>query len=189
MRQKIVEGMVFIQPFCGCFGSHLGNAGNVIGAIANQRQIINDLLRVYLKFGFYALTIQTRAGHGIDQTDMRVDQLRHILVASGDQHGNVLSCGLYGKRTDHVIRFNTIDTQHGQSHRLYQIQQGLGLRTQVVWHRWSMCLVLFEQLITKGFAGRIKYHGNQIRFFFLDQLVQHVGHTQQRAGWFTPGIA
>ena len=76
-----IECTVLTQELgCG-LGAHLVDAGNIVGAIPNERQIVDDLLRIDIKFGLHARTVERGIAHGIDERNGLVDELRHVLIA------------------------------------------------------------------------------------------------------------
>ncbi len=80
MLDNAVRGLVLGKPFGRGLRSHLGHPGNVVGRVAHQRQVIDDLFRPDIKLGLHAGAIQARTRHGIDDRDGVIHQLRHVLV-------------------------------------------------------------------------------------------------------------
>ena len=81
MFDDAVYCVVQIQPLGRRLRADFGYAGNVVGCIANERKIIDDLLREDIKLGFDAVAIQPRFVHRIDERNVVVDELCEILVA------------------------------------------------------------------------------------------------------------
>ena len=183
-----IERLIFIEPFRRRLRADFRNARNVVDRIADECQVVDDLFRKHIELRFHASAIQPRPGHGIHQRDPLVHELSHVLVAGGDQHVDVLIGGSFGERCDHVIGFHAFDAQQRQPHALYAFQQWLELRAQLVGH-WLACrLVFLEQLVAERASGRIDDHCDQLRRFFLQQLLQHVEHAEYRARRLAPRI-
>ena len=51
-----------------------------------------------------------------------------------------------------------------------------------------MGFILFEKLITEGFAFRVKNHRNMAWCVLQQKTAQHIQHTVHRAGRFTGGV-
>ena len=88
--------------------------------------------------------IQDRATHRVDQRDVLIDQLRHVLIAGRDQYLLAAAAGAARERADHVIGFDARHAQHRQSERIDCLEQRLGLRSQLIGHRRSMGFVFSE---------------------------------------------
>ena len=81
-----VERAVLIQKLRrGLRADHV-DTGDVVGGISDQRQVIDDLLRIDIKFELHAGAIERAVAHGVDERDRLVDELRHVLVARRDEH-------------------------------------------------------------------------------------------------------
>ena len=116
-----IQRVVLRQPLGSGLGAHFVDAGNVVAAIADQRQIIDDLLGPDIKLGFDAFAVQARVAHGVDQRDMRIHQLRHVFVARGDEH---LLTGIGcapRQRADDIVCFYAADPQQRKAQRLHRL--------------------------------------------------------------------
>ena len=65
------------------------------------------------------LGVHSRVAHCVDQRDVVVDQLRHILVGCGDEGGESGTGRLVGQSADHVIRFYSADPYDRDSDGLH----------------------------------------------------------------------
>src|SRR5690606_9773505 len=83
---EIVERAVLVQPFRGGLRPDLRYAGDVVGRIADEREIVDDLLRPDVEFLLDALAVQARSRHRVDERDALVDELRHVFIARRDQY-------------------------------------------------------------------------------------------------------
>ena len=104
-----VERLVLSQPFDGSFRTNLGDTGNVIDRIADQRQIIDDALGRHTEFGDDTCTIELLVTHRIDQHHIVVDQLRKVFITSRNDGLHSVRNRLHRQRTDDVVRFDAID--------------------------------------------------------------------------------
>ena len=95
----------------GGFFANAGDTGNIVGFVPHQRQVIDNQLRWHAKFGFHARAIEKRIGHRVDQRDVAVDQLCHVLVAGRDNSVERLRCGLLGQRADDIVGLDALDNQ------------------------------------------------------------------------------
>ena len=107
--------MVLRQPL-GCrLGADFVDTGDVVAAVTDQRQIVDDLLGPDIKLGFDAGTVHARVAHGVDQLDVFTHQLRHIFIAGRDDDVFTGRGGARGQRADDIIGLDTDDAQQRQS--------------------------------------------------------------------------
>ena len=81
-----IERLILIQPLRRGLRPDAGDAGNIVRTVADQRQVVDDLLGKDIELRLDADAIEARVAHGVDQFDVRTHQLRHVLVAGRDQH-------------------------------------------------------------------------------------------------------
>ncbi len=120
------------------FFADAGHSGDVVDLVAHQRQVVDDQLRPDAEFVVYALNIHHRIGHGVDQRDVLIDQLGHVLVAGRDHDLPAGVGALPGQGADHVVSLHAVHAQQRQAERAHRRVQGLDLGTQVVGHGRAM---------------------------------------------------
>ena len=123
-RDQGIQRLVLIEPFGGSLRPDAGDAGDVVRAVADQRKVIDDLFGEHVEFRLHSRTVEARIGHGVDQRYARIHELRHILVAGGDQHVEPGGGTLYRQRADHVIRLDAGDAQQRQAEPRHRLEQG-----------------------------------------------------------------
>ncbi len=111
MRDHGVQGTVFIQPLDGGLRSDLWYARDVIDAIADERQVIDNGLRRYAELLAHFRPVVDCVGHRVNQSYMTVYQLRHVLVAGGDQYIHVGGSGARRQRADDVVGLHSLHHQ------------------------------------------------------------------------------
>ena len=158
MLDDVVQVFVALQPFDRGFRATLVHPGDVVDLVADQGQVIHDLLRRDAKFFHNAVPIHPRLGHGIDQGDVIADQLRHILVAGRHHHINALAGRFVGKGADHIVGLNARHCQQRQSHGLDDLVNGLDLTGEILRHGRPVSLVLFIQVMPEGLALGVEDH-------------------------------
>ncbi len=182
MRQQRVEGAVAIEPFCGGLRTHLVDTRDVVGAVAHQREVVDDLFRIHVELRLDSGAIQQRVVHGVDQRDALIDQLRHVLVAGRDQHLLAARGGSGRQRADHVVGLDSGDAQQRQTHAGHRLQERLDLGAQVIGHRRTVGLVLGVQVIAEGLAGGVEDHRDARARVIAQQFIEHVEHAVHGAG-------
>gem|GEM_PF-7128087 len=113
--QALEAAVDAIEQATGGLLANTRDPGNVVDLVAHQREEIDDQLRAYAEFGLHALDVVDAAAHGVDQRDMRADQLRHVLVAGGDHHVAAERRALPGQGADHVVGLHALDVQQRQA--------------------------------------------------------------------------
>jgi len=170
------------EPFGGGFGADLVDARDAVGAVAGEREVIDDLFRPDIELGLHGIAVVDAARHGVDERDVRTDELRHVLVAGRDQHALAGVGGAARQRADHIVGLDARYAQQRQAERLHRRQQRFDLRAQVVGHRRSVRLIFFEELVAEAAARRVEHHREaRVRELALE-LQQHVEHAEHGAG-------
>jgi hypothetical protein len=182
MRDQRIERAVLAEPLGRGLRADLVDARDVVRAVADQREVVDDLLGPDVELRLHAVAVVDAAAHRVDQRDAAVDQLRHVLVAGGDQHRAARGGGAPRQRADHVVGLDAGQAQQRQPERLDRLEQRLHLRAQVVGHRRPVRLVLGEQLVAEGLARRVEHDRDARRVVVLQELLQHVDHAVDRAG-------
>ena len=162
------------------FLADAGHARNVIDLVAHQRQVIDDQLRANTKFFFYPFNIHHGVGHGVDQGDVRINQLGHILIAGRDHHGTAMGGTFARQGANHVVRLYAFNTEQRQAQGLDAGVQWLDLYAQIIGHGRAMGFVLLEHGVAEGRSLGIKNHPyGAIRILFA-QALEHVEHALDR---------
>ena len=115
VRDDFVESSIFVQPHCRSLRANLRHARYVVRGVTDESQVINNLFGGNVELLLDTIAIHDPVGHCIDQRDIILDKLCHILVAGGDQARHVVSLCLLNEGTDNVICLDTLDTQQGQA--------------------------------------------------------------------------
>ena len=179
---------VFLEPLDGGLGAAAGDTGDVVDAVADQGQVVDDALRRYAKLGDDPLPVQALVAHGVDQGDMLVHQLRQVLVAGGDEGRQLLGRGAGRQGANDVVGLDRRHRQQRQPQGADDGVQGLDLLPQVVRHGRAVGLVLRVEVVTEGLARGVEDHRHQFRLVVLPQLAQHVDHAHQGAGGLALGV-
>ena len=178
VRYDLIQATPFAQPFSSGFWATFFNAGDVVGLVAGQRQEIDDLFRSDIEFFLDACAIHIRARHRVGQCRAVTDQLRHVLVAGGNNAIHTRFLGRPGKCTDNIIGFNAFNLQQGQAEYPGEIEDGLDLLAQFSWHRWAVCLVLRVKFVPEGRTFCVENNGDVLGFVLLEEALEHISHTE-----------
>ena len=188
MREQRIERRVLVEPLGSRLRADLWHARYVVRGIADQREVVDDLLGIDVELGLDPVTIEPRVGHGVDERYAAVDQLRHVLVAGRDHDFDPDRSRALCQRADHVVGLDAGDTQQRQPERLDRGDQRVDLRAQVVGHRRAVGLVLCVQVVAKRAPRGVEHDADQRRLILLEQLEQHVEDAEHGAGRLATGI-
>ncbi len=117
VRQDRVERAVLREPLGRGLRPHLVDAGDVVRAVTDQRQVVDDLLGLDVELRLDAVAVEQRVRHRVDERDALVDELRHVLVAGRDQHLLAGRGRARGQRADDVVGLDARDAQQRQAQR------------------------------------------------------------------------
>ncbi len=162
--------------------AHAWHARNVVDLVAHQREEVDDQFRADAELGLHALDVIDAAGHGVDQGDVRADQLGHVLVAGGDHHITAQRRALPRQGADDIVCLDPFHAQQRQPQCTDAGMQRLDLHAQVVGHRRAVRLVVLEQRVAKGRTLGVENHCERAVRILPAQAKQHVQHTLDRTG-------
>ena len=181
VREQRIERRVLVEPLRSGLGADLGHARDVVGGIADESEVVDDLLGVDIELCLDTGPIEPRVRHRVDERDAPVDELRHVLVAGGDHDVESGCGGVLRQRADDVVGLDPFDAQQGQAERRDRLDQRLDLCTQVILHRRTVGLVLDIEIVAKRASRRVEHDGDQGRILILEQLLQHVEYAEHGA--------
>ena len=170
-----------LQQSGGGFLSHSRHTGNVVDLVAHQRQQINDQRRRYAEFVDDTVVIHGCVVHGVDQRDVVVNQLRHVLIAGRDHHLSPTARGLDGQRADDVVCLDTPNTNQRQAHGANGVVDRLDLLAQLIRHGRAIGFVLRVDVVAEGGTLGIEYHDHLITRVIGHQLADHADDPFGRA--------
>ena len=116
---------VLLEPLRGRLRPDAVDARDVVDRVADQREVVRDLLRRHAELRDHARAIELRVVHRVDERHVLVDELREVLVAGRD-HG-VAARARRGarERADHVVGLDALDAEQRYAHRLDRLEQRL----------------------------------------------------------------
>src|SRR5690606_41233767 len=83
-----------VEQAAGGFFADAGHAGDVVDLVAHQREEIDYQLRPDTELGAYAFDVVDATGHGVDQGNVRADQMLQVRFAVGMKRVSPLSHAL-----------------------------------------------------------------------------------------------
>ncbi|MNZ86966.1 hypothetical protein D3C78_1058120 [compost metagenome] len=169
------------QAHCRLF-TYTRHTGNVIDLVAHESEEIDDVLRTDAELLVYARDIKHSSSHGIDQRNVAVDQLRHVLVAGRDNHRTSGRGTAAGQGADHVVGLDAFNTQQRIAQGPNAGMQRLDLHAQVIRHAWSVGFVLGEHFVAESATFGVEHHRKQAVRILFAQAFEHVQHALDRTG-------
>ncbi len=103
VRDDAVGAAVLVEPLRGGLRPDLRHARDVVRAVADQREVVDDLLGQHVELRLDARAVELRVEHRVDERDAVVHELRHVLVAGRDDDLEALARRALGERADHVV--------------------------------------------------------------------------------------
>ncbi len=135
VRDKRIERAVLRDQLHRRLRADLVDARHVVDGIADQRVIIDDELRGHAELLLHAFDIELLVGHGVDQRDALVDELREVLVA-GRNHAVHAGClRLASQRRNYIVGLHPIHGDDRPAQRGDDFPDRLNLGGEVVGHR------------------------------------------------------
>ena len=180
-----VQRSVLLQPADGGLRSHLVDAGDVVDRVADECQVVDDAPGGDAEAADDAGLVERFVAHRVDQTDVRADELRQVLVAGGHHHLDSLRRRLCRQRADDVVRLDPVDDQQRPAEGGDGAVQRLDLAHEVVGHRRPVGLVERIPVVAEGASLGVEDAGLVVdsrRLMVALEPPQHVEHAVNRAG-------
>ena len=111
MCDDVVGVRVLVQPLRSGLRADTRYSRDIIRGVAHECEVVDDLFRIDVKFSLDAIAVENGFGHCIDERDMVVDELCHVLVTRRDEYVQPAFGAPYAQRSDHVVGLNALDTQ------------------------------------------------------------------------------
>ncbi len=177
-----IERAIGGEPLHGGLGTALFDAGYVVDGVADEAQVIDDALGGHAEFCGHAGNVENFIAHRVDQGNVFVDQLGHVLVAGGNDGVQSGGGGLYRERADDVIGLDALDHQDRPTQGAHGGVDRFDLQCQVFRHGFAGSLVVGIEIITESLALGVEHTGNVTCGIIVAQSAQHIDDAVQRTG-------
>jgi hypothetical protein len=174
--QHAFERAILKEPLARRLRTDFVDAGYVVDGIADQREVVDETIRLHAELLFDAGFVERLVRHRVDECHVRAHELRHVLVAGRDDDARAETLRFFRERTDHVVRFHAFHDQQRPAHGADRFVQRVRLEGQLVGHAFAVRLVLGIHVVAEGLSLGVEHHGAIIRGRVLVQLAQHVQH-------------
>ena len=177
------------EPFHRGFGTDLIHSRHVVDRIADQREIIDDTLRLDAEFFLDARDIERLVRHRVDERYLGIDELRHILVAGRNHGAHAAQRRLARKRPDHIVGLDPVHDQKRPADRTDDFVQRFYLRGKIIRHRRTIRFIFSVDFVAESLTLGVEDAGAVIGCYVFVQLAQHVQHAINRAGRLALAVA
>ena len=173
MSLDALKVTVFGDPLGGGLRTALLDAGHVVDLVAHEGEVVDDALRRNAVLFNDALAVVELHVHRVDEHDVVVDELGHVLVARGDDALHARGARLFGDRRDHVVGLDAGHRNDGPAEVLQNAVKRFDLHAQVVGHRRTVALVLGEHLVAEVLPLRVEDDDGVIGLGKRPDLAEH----------------
>jgi hypothetical protein len=180
MREHVVERAVRLQQFRRDLRADERHPGHVVGGIAHEREIVDDLVRADAPLGAELIGAQKRIRAQVEQPHAVREQLPGILVGRGEHAAAPLPRHQAGERGQDVVGLVARHLQARDPHHVEQLPDERNLWHEVGRHLGSVRLVGLEPLVAKRRPGRIECAHEIVGLPFLDDVEQVAGEAVDR---------
>ncbi len=161
------------------------HTGNVVDAVAHQRQEIGDLFGRHPPLGGHRRLVVPDGlapGIGREHPHARAHELEHVLVARDEDHLDRLALHPLHQRAQHIVGLEAGHFQKGQPERFEDAHHQGDLAAQVVRHPGARLLVGRELRLAEGRPRGIPGHRGVVRALVAEELPEHGGHAEDGVG-------
>ena len=174
--QQRVEGSELLNQLDRTFVSNAGRAGDVIHGVSAQGHQVHNLIGTHahqlLDLGGVADEVVLGR---VEDADVTVDQLQHILVTADDPGGVTGVGGLNGQGTDEVVGLEALQSDDGNAIGLQGAEDVRHLLAKVLGHFGAIGLIagVFHVRHLAGLAVHL-FQGGHGRALLLAEAGAHV---------------
>ena len=166
------------QLRCAFFPDALG-AGDIVDGVPEQCHVIHHFFRRHSQKLFDLLFIHddvalSTARAGPQGSHTFANELHHVFVVGHNQDFQIVLSRFDRHRSDHIVRFVTLDFEHRQAHRCAQATNKGQLHAHFLRHGLPLRFVLFEKLVAESRTRRIKHNSNVVRLVVLQEPSQDI---------------
>ena len=175
--QDAVQIAMLVQQFGRRLGADAGHAGDIVHAVAHQRQHVAQQFRADAEFLLHIVRAEPPVVHGIVEIQAGLNELHQILVRTDDGDLEALLQRQLGIGGDHIVRLHAflLDARQRKGARGVAGHRELGF--QVFRRFGAMRLVFGIKIVAEGVRAIIEDHRHMRRAVggvqIVDQLPQH----------------
>ncbi len=188
-RDERLEAPVPRQPAGGGLGADPAQARDVVGAVADQGEIVDDLCRIDTVAGPDLRRADTLVAHRIEERDSVVDQLRQILVVGDDEDVAAPACGGGGEGGEDVVGLDTADAQKRPTQSFDQLERRGDLADEILGHGLTLRLIVGEGLVAEGWPSGVEDDGEAGVGMVPSQAFEDTHESEDGLGGFAPAVA
>ncbi len=154
----ILDGLEHIQQLRRRLGAYTRHTWYIVGGIADQPQIVGDLIgsNPHLLLGTGLVVDDVL--HGVPHIDVGIDQLQQILVTADYQNRRMsLLPSLSNQGRNNVIGLVSIQCNTGQTKRIHDFMDIIELRYQALRCRRTVRLIFGIHIYPECGRARVEY--------------------------------
>lgn len=195
MGIQVVEVMVFGDQFFGGDFADAFDAGDVVGVVAEQGHIVDDLGgwdAVFFEdlwggdqLGIFAVF---SASSRVVDVDVFGDELGKVFVTRDDQDMAVIGFAAFGESTDDIVSFDAALVQNLDTEAGGDVADDGELFGQFFGHFFAGGLVCGEELVSEGGGSRIEDDGDLFGRFAVEEAEKDIDIAKDGAGVFASGV-
>ena len=175
VRVEVVQVLVVRQQLRGGLGPHRLDPRHVVGAVADQREIVPQPLGRHAHLLDGLLAPEDLVAHGIEHDDTVLHQLEQVLVRADDDHAQPRVTGPTDHGRDEVIGLVGVVDETRNRVGLDDVLEPVDLLAQVLGRRRAGGLVLRVELLPERGPGRVEGHREARGPLLVDEREQHLG--------------
>jgi hypothetical protein len=177
-----------LEKFGGGFFADSGDAGDVVGFVADEGFVVDVLFGRDAKPGFdFVGAVEAGFGQflpGEADADVFVAELEEVAVAGGDDDFDALGGGLFGDGSQHVVGFVVVGGEDGDVEGGDDFVDAFDLVAQVVGHFFARAFVVGEEAVAEGCA-HVETYGEVVGLFLFEDVEEDGGEAVGSGGGFT----
>ncbi len=179
---KFVDGTIRFDEVDGRFGSHPGDAGNIVGRIPGKAHHLDHLFGGDPMFLRDKIDIDDLVFHGIPDGMGGGHQLHEILVPGHHDHVEAGLAGLARQGADQIIGLIAGHFEGRNLEPVHDLPDPGELEYHILGHGGPVGLVFRVYVVAEGGAFHVETDRQVLGIFILHQLDEHARKTEHGIG-------
>ncbi len=170
--EDVLQGMVFLQQVAGRLRADQRHARHVVGRVADQGLVVDDLVRRHAPLLPQDLAIDDLVLADVVELHVLGDQLPAVFVAADDETSPSQLVGQPGDRGHDVVGLEALVGQQGNAQGIDHAMHEADLRHEVLVHVGPARLVLLIKLVAKSLSRQVEGTEQKVRLLRFQQIEQ-----------------
>ncbi len=168
----------------GALCADAGNAGDIVGTISHDRQVVDDLIGPHAEFLENGVGVKELLPGFVPHLNIAVNELQRVLISGDENDAHSFANSAARERGEQIVGLEPGSGDRRKTERLGQFLGDLQLRDQIRVDLDARRLIVLEFLVPEGFLGSVEADRDVIGSLGLAQRLKHPREAEKRPDRF-----